>query len=391
MEIVIRDFSQLKAAIDEIAPLITQHADAADEQRRPQREVATAMARAGLYRVAVPASLGGGEEHPELQIRTIEEVSRLDGGTGWALMIGIENLGILGPFLDRSLSEVMYADPELIMAGALNPMGQAHKVEGGYRVSGQWPFASGVHNAGYFMGQCIVHENGERLRDANGMAVLIEILVAASEFEIVDTWQVSGLRGSGSHDVRVDEVFVPESSTAQVAKGQHSETGTLFRFPMYSRLAYNKVGVATGIARAAIDHFVELASNKTPRAAATKLQQRPDAQHAIAEAEYLLGSSRSYVFAMVNELWDQVEAGERPDAKQRARMQLACSGACTSAVQAVEKVYAAAGASANFKANPLERCMRDVLVVRQHIMVSPQWHDVAGKVLLGLPSETFLF
>jgi alkylation response protein AidB-like acyl-CoA dehydrogenase len=384
------DCESLKRSIDNLAPIIREHADASEAQRHQHAAIARALARANLFRVAVPKSLGGLECHPEVQIKVIEEVSRLDGGAGWALMIGIETMGIIGPYFDRATMLETFADPDFITAGALNPLGHATRVDGGYRISGQWPFASGVHNATHFIGQSILHVGDERARDDQGVT-LLETLIPAGEFEILDTWHVSGLRGSGSHDVRVDDVFVPDVRVCQMARQTLDETGTLFRIPPYSRLAYNKVGVATGIARAAIDHFVDLAVVKTPRGSVNKLRERPDAHRAVAEAELTLGSARSYALEVVREIWDQVEAGEVPDRKLRARLQLACSGACNASVQAVEKVYAAAGASANFVSNPLERCMRDVLVVRQHIMVSPQWLDGAGRVLLGLESGTFLF
>jgi len=375
----------------DLAPLMRECADEAERERRLPKRAAEALAAAELYRVAAPRSLGGAETHALTQIRVIEEISRADGAAGWNLMIGIENLGFLGAALDRRTAERIYADPALIVCGALNPLGRAIRADGGYRVTGQWPFASGCQNSQFFWGQCIVEEHAEPPRDAGGRVRLVEALVPADEFEIVDTWNVSGLRGTGSHDIRVADLFVPDervTSAMASAPREAGETGTLFRLPPFSRLAYNKVGVATGIARAALDHFAELAASKTPRASARPLAERPTAQLAMAEAEAELGSSRAWVFETVGELWDTVEAGRTPTIEQRARVQLACSNAASAAVRAVERVHAAAGTSANFIGHPLERCFRDVQVVRQHIMVSPQWFEAAGRVLLGLDSHS---
>ena len=173
--------------IEEIVPLIRAHADEAERNARLSQEVAEAMARAGLYRVAAPRSLGGGETHPFTQIGVIEQVASADGSAGWNLMIGIETTGILGSALAHERAEAMYADPLLIIAGALNPKGTAEAMDGGYRVSGQWPFASGCHNCQYFWGQCIVHENGERVHDEQGQVRLLEVVVPAADFEIVET------------------------------------------------------------------------------------------------------------------------------------------------------------------------------------------------------------
>jgi alkylation response protein AidB-like acyl-CoA dehydrogenase len=384
-----QDFDLLYPRIVALKPMIEAHADDAERQRHLSNVVARAMAGEGLYRVAAPRRLNGAEAHPIAQIKTIEAISEIHGSTGWNLMIGIEVMGMLGAVYDQAVTDKLYADPELIISGALNPLGKAVREAGGYRVTGQWPFASGVHNAHYFWSQSVVHEGDKPLHDDRG-PVFCEHIVPADQLEILDTWHVSGLKGSGSHDVRLQDVFVPDEYISRVQRQIPVEPGTLYRLPIYSRLAYNKVGVASGIARAAINQFVELASEKKPRGTGNLLRDRSDAQRAVAEAQRLIGSARSYVFESVSDLWQTVEAGNKPTDSQKAIVQLSCSGAATDAVKAVEMLYAAAGASANFESCPLERSMRDVLVVRQHIMVSPQYTEAVGRVLLGLDSGTFV-
>ena len=384
------EFEPYRLKIEQLSGLIRSHADEAEANRYLNHEVAQAMARAGLYRVAAPRSIGGGEVHPSTQIRVIEAVSELDGAAGWNLMIGIEVMGILASIYPPELVKRLYADPELIISGALNPLGSAERSDGGYLVSGQWPFASGIHNAHYFWGQCILREDGEPVRDDQGV-VLIEALFSRDDFEIVDTWDVAGLKGSGSHDVKVDNLFVAEELVSRASRNPGHESGTLYRLPLYSRLAYNKVGVATGIARAAIESFKTLATTKTPRGTVSKLRERTDAQLALAEAELRLGQARSYVMEATNALWATVDRGDKPVLEQRARVHLACAGAVADAVEVVAGLYTAAGASANFRSSPLEKHMRDIRVVPQHIMVSSQFNQAAGRVLLGLESGTFLF
>ncbi|MEE9282171.1 MAG: acyl-CoA dehydrogenase family protein [Myxococcota bacterium] len=373
-----------------LAPLIREHADEAERDRRLPKAVVDAMAAEGLFRVAAPRAVGGLETDPFTQVRVIEAVSEADGSTGWNLMIGIESTGFIGAALPADVASEIFADPALVVSGALNPLGRAVPVAGGYRVTGQWPFASGCQNSQYFWGQCIVHESDERARDANGRVVLVEIVVPAKDYEVVDTWHVSGLRGSGSHDVAVRDVFVPERLTTALGTRGLLAQGPLFRMPVFSRLAYNKVGVATGIARAAIDHFVRLASEKTPRGSRNLLRERATAQLALAEAETQLRSARAWVFEILAEVWEVVLAGGFVSDKQRALLQLACTNAASASVRAVDLVHSAAGSSANFTSNPLERCMRDVRVVPQHIMVSPQWAEAGGRVLLGLESRSLL-
>ena len=374
----------------ELVPLVRENADEAERARRLPQPVADAMALAGLHRMAAPRSVGGGECEPATQIAAIEEISAADGASGWNLMIGIENQGFLGAVLPLETARKLFADPALIVAGALNPLGRARPDDGGLIVSGQWPFASGCHNAGWFWGQCVLMDGDEPARNEAGGAALREVLIPKSDFEILDTWHVSGLRGSGSHDVRVRDVFIPdEYVTAVFSPGMRlRETGTLYRFPPFNRLAYNKVGVATGIARAAIDHFVDLAAQKFRRGSGKPLREKVSVQLAVAEAEARLRSARAFVFDAVGEVWSATEAGRESTPSQRALVHLACSTACTASIEAVEIVHGAAGSAANFTASPLERCLRDVRVVPQHIMVSPQWNEVAGRILLGLEGES---
>lgn len=370
-----------------LAPLVREGADEAERDRRLPERVAIALADAGLYRIAAPTSVGGAECSPRMQIETIEAISCADGASGWNLMIGVENLGFLGATLSLDIARELFSDPRLIVAGALNPLGRATPCAGGYRVTGQWPFASGCHNAQYFWGQCIVYDGDTPAPGPGGAPQMREVLVPASEFEILDTWHVSGMRGSGSHDVSIRDVFVPDERITAAMSTPARERGTLYRLPPLCRLAYNKVGVSTGIARAALDHFASFAAETKRRGSSKPLCDKPAAQVAMAEAEIALRSARAWVFEAVEELWDAVEAGGEITTQQRAVVHLACSHAAAASVRAVAGVHTAAGSAANFESHPLERCLRNVRVVPQHIMVSSQWLESAGGALLGQPHE----
>ncbi|MEE2778163.1 MAG: acyl-CoA dehydrogenase family protein, partial [Acidobacteriota bacterium] len=195
----------------DLQDLVRGGADEAEAERRVADRVVAAFCDAGLYKIAAPRAIGGGETDPETQIRVIEAIARADGATGWTLMIGVENVGILGSALDPELARRLYADPALVVAGALNPLGRAVGEGDGFRISGRWPFASGCDAAQYFWGQCIVEQDGERAHEEDGRVRLIECVVPRAEFTIADTWRVSGLRGSGSHDIEIDDVWVPSS------------------------------------------------------------------------------------------------------------------------------------------------------------------------------------
>jgi alkylation response protein AidB-like acyl-CoA dehydrogenase len=367
-----------------LQPLVRSFAERADAERKLPTELVRALVEAGLFRIAVARSCGGVEADPREQILAIEAISEADGAAGWTLMIGIECLGMGGAVLRPDVAEELIAKhPEVVFSGALNPLGRATPVDGGYRVTGQWPFASGCQHSDWFWGQCVV-QGEEQPR-------LIEVLVPRADYRVLDTWNVTGMRGSGSHDVAVDDLFVPERFTTKTYYERARETGPLFRFPSFSRLAYNKVGVATGIARGAIDDFIALASQKTPRASPKLLAERPYAQAAVADAETRLRSARAFVFEAVDDVWQTTLAGDEATRKQRALIQLACSQAVAACARVVEIVYAAAGTAPNFVSSPLERRMRDVHVVGQHIMVSPGMIEPASRVLFGLESGTPFF
>lgn len=375
-----------------LQPLVRRYADEAEANRTLPVPLVRAMAGAGLFRMAVARSAGGAEADPRSQIEAIELVSEADGSAGWTLMIGIETLGVASGSLPPDLvAEAIGKHPGVVFSGALNPVGRAEAAGDGFRVTGRWPFASGCMHSDWFLGQCVVHDANGPAPGPRGGPLLREVLIPRDEYQVIDTWSVGGLRGSGSHDVEVRDLFVPAARTMCGQLDGVRERGPLFRMPLFTRLAYNKVGVSTGIARAAIDHFTALASEKVPRAARGALRERSQAQSAVADAETLLRSARAFVFEAVDEVWQAVLADREVTLRQRAIAQLACSKAVLASARAVELVHRAAGSTANFTSSPLERCFRDVHVVPQHIMVSPALIEAAGRVLLGLDSGTVFF
>jgi indole-3-acetate monooxygenase len=367
-----------------LQPLVRERAAAAERAVAPDADVVRAMAEAGLYSMCVPSALGGAEADPLTTIATIDAIAQADGATGWVLMIGVETTGIGAACLaPETAAAIIVGHPEVVICGALNPVVTARRVQGGFVVDGRWPFASGSQRADWFWGQCLV-EGGDR-----GEAV--EVFVPRSDYGIIETWNSPGLRGSGSHDVSVRGVFVPDSHVTRTRVNRPNGDGALLRIPFTSRLAYNKVGVATGIARGAIDHFVALANERAPRLSRGLLRDRPRAQLALAEAEALLGGARGFVAETVGDLWATVQRGDRPTVRQQALVRLACSSAAQSCARAVTKLFEASGTAMSDADHPLARCFRDAHVVGQHIMVSPHAIDDAGRVLLGLDPLSLAF
>lgn len=370
------------ARAESLTSLVRQHADQAEAQRHLPKAVAEAFARLGLYRIAAPPDWHGADTDPLTQIRVIETIARVDGSAGWNLMIGIETFGLVAPAL-ITCSELL-DDPLTIMASSTAAVGRAERKDGGWEISGQWQFVSGIHNAQVFGGLVKCYDGGEPIDKVIRYAIVTE-----GEYEILDTWNVSGLRGSGSHDVRIDGVWVANERIVSTMNDP-LDRSTQLQMPLGNRLAFNKVAVGLGIARAAIDAFTEIATQKTPRFGKHPLRERTTAQQAVALAEARLHGARAAVFAQVDRHWSLVRSGKPIPKRDRALIHILCSDAAQATAEVVDRLAEAAGTSANQIGHPLERLSRDSKVIRQHVTVAPQLIEDAGRILLGLEPNTFL-
>ena len=366
------DSSPLERALS-LEAVVRAHADEADQNCRLSEPVATALAETGLYRIGAPHAYGGEEADPVTQIEVIEAVSRFDGAAGWNLMIGVENFGLIAPGCD-ACSDLL-ADPNVVMCSSTAATGRAQRDGEGYRVSGKWQFVSGCHNASVFAATIRLFEDD--------VEVSGNLYALTRDFDIIENWNVAGMRGSGSHDIELDDVWVPENQIVKPLGGAEFDS-PLARFPLGARLAYNKVAIAFGITRAGLDAFVDLAEGKVPRFTSRSLRERSTAQIAIAESEVRLLASRALVMAQVSDMWARVLKGDEISLKEKALFHISCSDAVRGAVESVDRIADAAGTSANFKAHPLERISRDIRVVRQHLTVASHHIEDGGRVLLGL-------
>lgn len=369
-----------------LSDLVREAGPEGDRERRLPKRVAEAMAEAGLYRLAVPEALGGIGVEPTTQIEVIEAISKADGAAGWNLMIGIETSSLVA--LSPDIVAEIYSDPRAILCGSTATLGQATVVDGGVRLSGRWPFVSGCNNATWFAGLCQITER-------EGPASVGWVIAPMDDVTIHDTWNTTGMRGSGSHDVEVADAFVPEVRVIRPRPGlaapDDERLGPARRIPSGARLAYNKTGVALGIARAAIDGFVDLARSKVPRFTGTTLRERAFAHTALGTAEAELGAGRAFILEQVADLWRVATEGGRITDERRARLQIACSHGVAAAIRAVLEVHRAAATDANKSGCVLEKSLRDILVVGQHITVAEPLIADAARMLMGLePTSIFL-
>lgn len=347
-----RDRGAVLAALDGVAPVISAHAAEADRSGRFTDEVIEAIAEAGLFRLWIPRAYGGDELPVPDALEVFEAASRIDGAAGWLITIGTGG----GPFaahMQDGAARDIFGPRRVLIAGSGRPSGTATPEGDGYRVSGTWQFASGAHHATWFTANCIV-QDGSDPPPVRAMAF------PRSGVEILDTWRVSGMRATGSHDIRVSDVFVPATHEFDVF-GVPRDPGVLFRFPFAPIAQLSFAAVALGIAHHALDAFtVEVGEAKRERAAAL-----------LAESEADLGAVRSSYFEEATGAWMTVCEGDPLDDAQTEVVRLAAVRATRTAVAIVESLYLEAGLRPLFLDSALGRCWRDIHAVSQHASLTP--------------------
>ena len=375
----------------ELTVLIRANADETERGRRLAAPVVDALRSASLFTMGLPASLGGTETPIPTSLRTIEQIAYADGATGWNVMIAFDT-GMWAGYLHAAQPRELIASiAEPILAGSINPPGRLNPAAGGYRLSGRWRFGSGCQQADVFIVGAILCDGGAPVTAANGMPEMYQIVMPADDVTILDTWHVIGLRGTGSHDFAVENLFVPEGLVQPLHLGTPLEPGPLYVFGLIPSFAVVKTAIALGIARHAIEALKDLALAKTPAGQTSLLRERPAIQIDLARAEACVRSARAFLHETVGEIWQRVVEGDSPSVEQRAWLRLAAADGVQRAIEAVDLMYNAAAASAIFESSPLERCFRDVHVIPAHIVVQPNVYEVVGRVFLDLPPGTVIF
>ncbi|HUA32292.1 MAG TPA: acyl-CoA dehydrogenase family protein [Candidatus Binataceae bacterium] len=377
------------AAARELGPLVREHADETERGRRLATPVVDALRARGLLAMGTPAALGGLETPLGDALRAIEELSYADGATGWNVMIAFD-LGVWGGFLGAPNARKLIASiPRAIIAGSVSPPGQLRRVEGGFRLTGRWHFGSGCQQADVFIVGAICHEAGAFVAGPNGLPELYGVAVRPADIKILDTWRVTGMRGTGSHDYMIEDAFIGEGFAAPMGFDRSPvETGALYRCPMLVTYAFAKAAIAIGIARHAIEALKDLAQSKKAVFSAHPIRERIAIQTDVARAEAIARSASAFLYQTVDQVWQCLASGEAVSHEQRAVAHLAAVDAVHRCTQAVDLMFTAGGATAIHESSPLERCFRDAHIVGAHVTVQPAMYEAAGRVLLGLPPGT---
>ena len=381
--------SSFIAAAASLGPQIRASAEESERSRRLPMPLVEAMTQAGLFRLWIPRSLGGEEADPMTLVRVVEEISRADGAVGWCLANGGE-YGAFGGYLPRDAAREIYgSDPHVRTAGALRPTGTAVSVAGGYRVTGRWSLGSGVQHSTWIVGGCRILDGDQPRLGADGAPLVRLLFFPAAECEILDTWHSIGLRGTGSHDYTVTDLFVPAERSFWF-RDPPVERGSLYAFPTFALFGAPLAAVPLGIARHAIDILVELAATKTTTRSPQPLREDATMQASLGRAEALLRSGRAFLYDMLGEAWNIVSAGDTLSTAQRATLWLATTHAGNTAKEATELMFSAGGSASPYTSGGLERCVRDIHAAAQHHLMALGNYQMAGQAYLGMDMRATL-
>lgn len=382
------DAPKLMEAATALRPRILAEREHIEAGRRLPEDLVRELAHAGFFRIFLPAAYGGLDLNPMAAAEIFEELARADASVAWCVWNG--NTYWTTARWPKEVAQAIFADPNTILANSTRPSGRAVVVEGGYRVSGRWSLVSGCQFSAWLILMCALHEGGKPRLTPSGAPEFRFMLCPATDCEIVDTWTVSGLRGTGSHDVVVRDRFVP-APYASFHTDPLVLTDPRYKLPISSRIHPGLGAMALGIARSAIEALIELAGGKRHERTSQALTEDRGAQTRLSQAEALVCSSRLFLFDTVDRVWHDVLARREPTMGARAQGRVATWHAVTSACQAVDLVYLAGGATSLYATCPIERAFRDVHAITQHIGVHPRTLETAGRVLFGLEPDVPLF
>jgi indole-3-acetate monooxygenase len=379
----------LLARARSLGPIIREHADATERDRRLARPVLDAMRDAGLFRMFTPRALGGLEEDPVTVARVAEEIAGFDSAAAWALQAGNTGAWWASHLPGAGVAELFADGPDLMLAASFSPPHRAEEVPGGYRLTGRGPLASTIHDSPWVMMTAIVFD-GDQPRMTPFGPEIVALTMRTSDVEIIDTWHSLGMRGTDSNDVATNGVFVPAARSFHVTP--EYDRASQFQGPLYhvSALVSTYVivaPVALAIARGALDELRDLAARKTPLGSRKTLRDRTAVQAALAEGEALLRSARLYFYDALATAWQRAVAGQPATLEHKADLMLAGTHAVRSAAKVADLMHRMAGSSGIYAQSRLERHFRDAQTVRHHGFLCESRLETVGQVYLGVEPE----
>jgi 3-hydroxy-9,10-secoandrosta-1,3,5(10)-triene-9,17-dione monooxygenase len=371
--------AELLERIDALAPVVSEHRAALECERRLTRPLFNAIADAGLLRLWLPKALGGPELSALDFMLVVEAAAALEGSVGWIAGNG-GGMSRTAGYVATNTAKRWFADPRAFIVAATGAVGDAVPVPGGYRVTGRWPFGSGIHHATLAMGLCRLSDGRPADTPPDIMACHFDI----ADVEIIDNWHVSGLRGTGSCDFLVHDVFVSTAHCYSFPETVPTQPGPVYRLPAVSVFSWTVSVVPLGMARGALDAFAAVAARKGRGGSQQCLREQEVVQSEFGRAKTSHAAARALLREAMTELSDSLADGGTRLLHARAAFRMACAHAAETASRIVEKLAALAGTAALLETGTLERSLRDVHAASRHIAMAPHSYAAGGRVALGL-------
>jgi alkylation response protein AidB-like acyl-CoA dehydrogenase len=375
----------------ELGPAIAAAADEIERTQNIPEPLLTQLHDARVFRMLLPRAVGGDEVPPWTYFHAVEEISCHDGSVGWNTFVA-NSTCLIVPFIAPESARTIYADPRSLIAWGPPNQHRASAAPNGYRVSGEWHFASGCRQANWMGVHCnVVEPDGSLRLNRFGRPTVRTLLFPKEKASAIHDWNTLGMRGTASEGYALKDVFVPEQfSGTREDPSLRCEPGRLYAFTMQGLYAVGVSAVACGIARAMLDAFIALASEKTPRGLAL-MADNAVVQANAARCEASLGSARAYLVEILKDVWEQANDVEPIDTTGRARVRLGCTHAIHAAIEVADYVFKAAGVSAIFLGTPFERRFRDMHTLSQQIQSREAHFEAVGRVMFkGDPDGLFL-
>ncbi len=367
-------------AIARIRPILEGDAEANDAAETLAWPSVVALYREGLLSLKVPRELGGPEVDSHLYLELCDELSYINPSGGWCAFINSTSAALLGAFLpDAGARRVFRSGTMPIASGALIPRGQATPVDGGWRVSGQWPFASGSAHSSWLLAGFRIMRDGTPGPEHMVMGAPI------ADVQFVDNWQVMGLKGTGSRDFVLDDHFVAEEMAFDLITTDPRKGGPQFWLGRPGFVTPDHAAFALGVARRALDEIALQAGSYRRGYLTSTIAQRGALHHDLGKCDQRLRAARALCREALDEAWEFCLRGERPDLERQLRLRGACAHATDVACDIAATAFRYGGGSAIYNDRVLQRCMRDINAAAQHFMVNTSAYDNLGQFRLGLP------
>lgn len=369
------DAANAAAGLDDLLQDIRKRRKEFEAQRFISPDIIQGFKKVGVYRALVAQRFGGDEKSPAEFCRLIERISQADGSAGWVASFGIG--GIYLAALPLATLEKLYANgPDVVFAGGIFPPQPAERVDGGFKVNGRWSWGSGSMGA-EVVGAGIVPKNG----DGSGLPRMA--VMPREKVQIAPNWDVMGLLGTGSHDIVVKDVVVPEEWTF-VRGGPASLDTPLYRYPTLSLAAQVLTVVGLGIARAAIDEVLGMAAGRASVTGAPNLGERVYVQLEIAKIEAELRAARAWFFEAIDDVWQVLVAGGKPSEHQVSMLRLSTTHASRVGADVARRAQMLSGGTGVYESSPLAAQVRDAQMITQHAFMGDITYQNAGAMLFGL-------